>query len=143
MSENLSEILNKNGYSLVVRNKQGEISTYTKKGVRDLIWLLDNDPERLQGAEVADKIVGKAAAALMINAKVSSIYAEVLSFNAVPFLTDANIPVKFNTLTNNIQIPENDTRCRLEEIVADANTPQQAEALLRKHFDEMKNKNNL
>lgn len=142
MSENLSEILNKNGCSLVVRNVQGDISIYSKKGVRDLVWLLDNEPERLQSAEVADKIVGKAAAALMIVAKVSSIYAEVLSLQAVPFLTKANIPVQFNTLTNNIQIQENENRCRLEEIVADAKTPQQAEALLRNHFDEMKNKTN-
>ena len=40
----LLDILRSGNHSLVVRSSAGEITTYSKKGVRDLIWLLDNEP---------------------------------------------------------------------------------------------------
>lgn len=137
MQIKLSEILKTERCSLVVRDTGGTVSTYNKKGVRDLIWLIDNEPQRLRGAQVADKIVGKAAAALMINAGVKTIYAEVLSKQAFPLLNESKIIVEHGVLTERIEIAEGDSRCRLEEIVADAESAPQAEKLLREHFEMM------
>ena len=63
--QQLIEILHRKDCSLVVSHC-GEVTTYSQKGVRDLIWLLDHEPWRLSGALVADKVVGKASAALMV-----------------------------------------------------------------------------
>ena len=52
----LKDILHSKDCSLVVRSRDGVVMTYNKKGVRDLVWLLDNEPERLQDAKVADKV---------------------------------------------------------------------------------------
>lgn len=51
--------------SCVIR-KGDTIRIFRKRGVQDLYRLLKDDPDFLKGAFVADKVVGKAAAALMI-----------------------------------------------------------------------------
>ncbi|HJA97422.1 MAG TPA: DUF1893 domain-containing protein [Candidatus Alistipes faecavium] len=52
---------------------------FRQRGVRDLHDLLRGRPELLRGSFVADKVVGKAAAALMILGGVGSVYAGTLS----------------------------------------------------------------
>ncbi len=136
MMDRLIEILTTTGCSLVVES-HGEVSTYNKKGVRDLIWLLDNEPQRLIGTRVADKVVGKASAGLMARAGVRELYAQVLSRLAQPILDDAKIAYTYGTLVDRIVIPDGDTRCPLEKIVAPASTPAQVESLLREHFADM------
>lgn len=117
----------------------GEVTTYNKKGVRDLIWLLDNEPDRLRGARIADKVIGKAAAALLVQGGVVEAYAEVLSRKALPLLEAADVFYAFGELVDAIVIPEGDDRCPLEQIVDPAHTAAEAELMLRQHFEE-KNK---
>lgn len=137
----LAEILNTTSSSLVVE-KNGEITTYNKKGVRDLIWLLDNEPERLREAQIADKVVGKAAAGLMVQGGIREVYAEVMSQKALPLFEEAGIPYTYGTLVEHIIAPE-DGRCPLEKIVAHASTAKEVEIALRRHFEEMKQKQTL
>lgn len=64
--------------SCVVRNG-GEERIFRERGVKDLYRLLREEPEFLRGAFVADKVVGKAAAALMILGGVEAVFAGVIS----------------------------------------------------------------
>ena len=50
------------------------IRTFTRRGVADLYDLLVQEPEFLHGASVADKVIGKAAASLMILGGVRQVY---------------------------------------------------------------------
>ena len=75
--EKLIRLLHEGNYSLVVAH--GEIRTFSGRGVSDLYALSGEDPGFLRGASVADKVVGKAAAALMIVAGVSELHADVIS----------------------------------------------------------------
>lgn len=134
--EELIKMLRETGCSLIVRTSEGDVSSYDKKGVRDLIWLLDNHPARLQGAWIADKVVGKAAAGLLVNGKVEKVYAEVMSQLALPLLDAAGISYSYGQLVSRIIIPEGDQRCPLEQIVTEARTAQETEEMLRKHFAE-------
>lgn len=140
MMQALIEILHREQCSLVVRH-DGEVSTYGKPGVRDLEHLLKHQPEVLKGALVADKVVGKAAAALMVVGGVAQVYAEVLSEKAVPFLQKAQIPYTYCTLVNAIE--EGSGRCPLEAITASASTPKQAVELLFAHFRQMQARRHL
>ena len=133
-----TQILKDTGCSLVVE-KDGETTTYNKKGVRDLVWLLDNEPERLCDAQTADKVVGKAAAGLMVQGRVREVYAEVMSQQALPLFDEAGIPYTYGILVEHIAAPE-DGRCPLEKIVAHATTAKEVEVALRQHFEEMKQK---
>lgn len=134
--QTLADILCTTACSLVV-DHDGDVTTYDRKGVRDLIWLLDNEPQRLHGARVADKVVGKAAAGLMVQGHVRELYAEVISRTALPLLDVAGISYTYGTLVDSIATPD-DGRCPLEKIVAAATTADDVEAFLRQHFEEMK-----
>ncbi len=135
----LIDILRKEGCSLVVE-KDGEVSTYDQKGVRDLEHLLKHEPEKLRGARIADKVIGKAAAGIVVKGGVSEMYAEVLSRKALPILDGSDVRYTYGELTDEIKIEEGDNRCRLEKIVDGATTADEVVERLWAHFDEMKNK---
>lgn len=133
--QQLIEILRREKCSLVVKN-HGIVTTYSKSGVRDLEHLLDHDPEMLHGAVIADKVIGKAAAAMVVVGGVKELYAEVMSKKAIPFLEEAGIAYTYGTLVDTIK--EEGDRCQLEKITAPATTPEETVALLRTHFEEKK-----
>lgn len=133
--QQLIEILRREKCSLVVKN-HGIVTTYSKPGVRDLEYLLDHDPEMLHGATIADKVIGKAAAAMVVVGGVKELYAEVMSKKAIPFLDDAGIIYTYGTLVDTIK--EEGDRCQLEKITAPATTPEETVALLRTHFEKKK-----
>jgi len=133
--QQLIEILRREKCSLVVKN-HGIVTTYSKPGVRDLEHLLDHDPEMLDGATIADKVIGKAAAAMVVVGGVKVLYAEVMSKRAIPFLEEAGIAYTYGTLVDTIK--EEGDRCQLEKISAPATTPEETVALLRTHFEEKK-----
>lgn len=133
--QQLIEILRREKCSLVVKN-HGIVTTYSKPGVRDLEHLLDHEPEVLQGAVIADKVIGKAAAAMAVVGGVKALYAEVMSKKAIPFLDEAGIAYSYGTLVDTIK--EEGDRCQLEKITAPATTPEETVTLLRAHFQEKK-----
>ena len=75
--QDLIDLLHERKCSCVLRN--GEIYTFERRGVEDLYALLREQPGLLLGADVADKVVGKGAAALMVLGRVRRVYADVLS----------------------------------------------------------------
>lgn len=133
--QQLIEILRREKCSLVVKNHD-IVTTYSKPGVRDLEYLLDHDPEMLHGAVIADKVIGKAAAAMVVVGGVKELYAKVMSTKAIPFLEEAGIAYTYGTLVDTIK--EEGGRCQLEKITAPASTPEETVALLRAHFEEKK-----
>ncbi len=92
--ENIIGILNKGDYACVIKN-HNEVRTFTQRGVSDLYELLTNDKDFLQGAYVADKIVGKASAALMIAGGVKKIYTHIISRQALNILKGKDIEVEY------------------------------------------------
>lgn len=135
--QQLIDILHDTACSLVVQAPSGQVTTYGKKGVRDLVWLLDNERQRLCGARLADKVIGKAAAGLIVQGGVKQVYADVMSRLALPLLDEAGITHSCRELVEHIVIPEGDNRCPLEQIVATAQTAPEVENLLRQHFMQM------
>ena len=63
--------------------KDKELTIYKGPGISDLLRLLKTEPEKLQGAFVADKVIGKAAAELLILGEVDSIYTDLISDGAI------------------------------------------------------------
>lgn len=109
----MTRLLLEGDYSCIVR-KGGELRTFTRRGVADLYDLLRNDPSFLRGASVADKVVGKAAAALMILGDVRHLHAVVISRPALELLRRARIEVTCDTLTEGIANRDRTGLCPLE-----------------------------
>lgn len=90
----LAELLTAERCSCVVRNG-GQTRIFRERGVKDLYRLLKEEPELLDGASVADKVIGKAAAALMILGNVQQIYAGVVSTPALELFRRTGTQVGF------------------------------------------------
>ena len=88
----LLEMLNEQHLSLLVYN-DSTLSTHTNRGVRDLLTLISTQPKRLQGAIVADKIIGKAAAAIMATGGVIEVHTNIISTPARALLEAEGIKV--------------------------------------------------
>lgn len=86
----LLTVLHEGNYSCVIKNGD-EIRTFFNRGVKDLYLLLLNAPEFLKGASVADKVVGKAAASLMILGGINELYTDLISRPALQILKGHNI----------------------------------------------------
>ena len=97
MTANLIHILHSGKYSCVIANN-GSIRTFKQPGIADLYDLLQQDVSFLRGAIVADKVVGKAAATLMILGNIQQVYADIISQSALELLQNTDIQVDFGQL---------------------------------------------
>ncbi len=101
MMGSLIDILHHGNHSLVVAVRD-EVTVYDGHGVSDLYRLLVQRPGFLDGADIADKVVGKGAAALMILGKVNSVHADVISTPALRLFETSDVEVTFDIEVPNI-----------------------------------------
>lgn len=90
--EQMLEMLNEQGLSLLVYNNE-TLTTHYNRGIQDLLTLVSSQPERLKGAIVADKIIGKAAAALMTSCGVAEVHTNVICTPAREIFENAGIKI--------------------------------------------------
>lgn len=116
--------------SCVVSNG-GELRILRRRGVADLYDLLEHEPDLLRGASVADKVVGKGAAALLVLGGVRRLYAEVVSAEALALLRSAPIELTCGSETARIENREHTGPCPLESRCAAARTAAECLPLIR------------
>ena len=75
---------------------------FRERGVADLFRLQHEEPQLLRGAFIADKVVGKGAAALMVLGGVEGLFADVVSRPALELLAGAGIAVEYTVVVPNI-----------------------------------------
>ncbi len=92
--EDIIKLLHEGNYSCVIKNED-EIRTFSNRGVMDLYFLLLNESEVLKGSSIADKVVGKAAASLMILGGINKLYTDLISKPALQLLKEHNIETSF------------------------------------------------
>ena len=101
------------------------------RGIRPIMnWILE-DELFLKGALVGDKVIGKAAALLLVFAEVSGIYAEVISEPAKQVLKEHNIPYAFQTQVPYIINRTKDGICPMEQSVLKISSPREALQVLQ------------
>lgn len=93
--ERLKEILHSRNCSCVVENR-GAVRIFYNRGIKDLYTIYTTEPTLLCGAKIADKVVGRAAAALMILGGVECLYTDVISNLALDLLNNSSIKVSYN-----------------------------------------------
>lgn len=117
------DLLHSQKCSCVIAGAEGEIRSFHQRGVADLYILLCQEPHFLYGASVADKVVGKAAATLMVKGKIRELYTDTISTPALKLLQKAQIPVEYVQVVPYIRNRDNtgwcplETRCYEEESV--------------------------
>ncbi len=98
--DELVQILRSGNHSLVVAGDG--IRIFDGRGISDLYGLLTEHPDWLRGASVADKVVGKGAAALLVLGGVREVHADVISIFALELLDSHSIKTTHKTIVPHI-----------------------------------------
>lgn len=100
--------------SLVVLYSNGECKEYYQNRINDIKEILKENREALQGAIIADKVIGKVAGSILTVAGVKEIYADVMSKYAITVLDKNNIKYKYKDLVDYVQNNEKTGMCPME-----------------------------
>ena len=112
------DMLNEQGLSLLVYNNDS-LTTHANRGVQDLLQLLSEQPERLNGAVVADKIIGKAAAAIMATGGVREVHTNIICTPAKQLFEQQGILVFATEEVPMILNRDRSSMCPIDTQIAD------------------------
>ena len=142
MMEKIIDLLHSGGYSCVIGNGT-EIRTFTQRGVADLYDLFRQDPSFMKGAGIADKVIGKAAASLMVLGEIRQVYADVISQPALALLHNANIEVSYVRLVPFIENRDKSGWCPLETACYGIESIQEIFRIIENFLSKIRMKKNL
>lgn len=133
------DLLHTGDYSCVIANQE-DVRTFTRRGVADLYDLLKNDPDFLKGASVADKVIGKAAAALLISGGVKEIYTDRISRPAIDLLAETSIGLVYVQEVPYICNRDQTGWCPLELLTEKETSPEEMVVLIGGFIEKMRAK---
>ncbi len=119
----LIDILHSEGLTLVVKSGDGTIHRFTQRGVKDLLTLVTTAPEVLHNAIIADKAVGKAAAACMVQGGVKQVWADVMSEPAMTLLRAYRVEAECGALVDHIINRAGTDWCPMERLSREIDDP--------------------
>lgn len=120
--EDIIERLHAGKHTCVIKNGT-EIRTFDRRGVADLYDLYQEESAFMKEAAVADKVIGKGAAALMALGGVKTVYADVISTPALALLRKACIQVTFAQEVPAIENRDKSGWCPLESACRQIESP--------------------
>ena len=112
--EELKNRLYEKDASLVVKFSNGEIKDYFNKRVIDIVSILKEGENGLNGAVVADKIIGKVAATLLTKGKVKKVYTKTLSKFGKEVFDNNNISYEYEIMTEYVINNDKTGMCPME-----------------------------
>ena len=118
----------KNHSIVLIANNEMIISN--QKGIIPLLELINNN-KKLNDFSVADKVVGKAAAILIIKANIKNVYAKTLSISAKNLFEEKNINVKYASLVDFIKNKDNTDICPMEKVIANIDDIEEGYKILK------------
>lgn len=130
VGEQMLDMLNEQGLSLLVYN-DSTLSTHADRGVQDLLTLIADHPDRLRGAVVADKVIGKAAAALMAAGGVREVHTNIICTPARRLLEAEGIPVFAREEVPEILNRDRSAMCPIDAQLTRAETVAECVEILR------------
>ena len=135
----LINMLHEGAYSCAIANGE-HIRTFTQRGVADLYDLLTQEPDFLHGSSVADKVIGKAAASLMVLGGVREVYAHTISQPALRLLQEAGITVSCDEVPDHIINRDHTGWCPLEQASRDLHSAKEIFPVIEKFIANLRKK---
>ncbi|MDE6310817.1 MAG: DUF1893 domain-containing protein [Muribaculaceae bacterium] len=130
----LADVLHREKCSCVVWNRE-TLTLCHQRGVKDLYTILSESPDLLRDASIADKIIGKGAAALMILGGVRAVYADIISEPALELFKNAGITVQYEKAVPNIINRAGTGVCPVESLCSDCTTAEDCLPLISKFIE--------
>jgi hypothetical protein len=119
------------GLTLSIVKKGKIVFEAATHGISGVLSAIEKFEYRLNGASVADKVVGKAIALLCVYAKIKSVYASTLSREAKRELEENAVYIEWESLVANILNVNGKETCPLEKLAAQILDPNKAYVKLK------------
>lgn len=139
MKKKLLDLLHNGQHSLVVE-RNNVVSTFDTKGIATLLQIVNGGSDALRGAVVVDKVVGKAAAALMVLGGVVELHAVLISDGALRLLDGTDIKVSYDRRTDHIVNRDGTDWCPMEKACRDCLTAGECLERIKECMERMRNK---
>ncbi|MCQ2225552.1 MAG: DUF1893 domain-containing protein [Paludibacteraceae bacterium] len=129
--------LDEGNHSCVI-GKGEEVHAYSKRGVMDLYELAEKQEEFTKDALLADKIIGKGAAALAIQCGISHLRTHVICTPAKKLLEENGVKVTFEKEVEFIENRAKTDWCPLEKRLKDCQTVNECMPVIRQFIQDLK-----
>lgn len=110
------ELLKKEKYTLVVVKDGDLLFTSKEKGIKPMYRLIIDMKERVRGASIADKVIGRGAALLSSYVNIKEVFGEVMSKEAIEVLEENNINYSFSIICDYIKNRDKTGLCPIENL---------------------------
>ena len=107
-----------NNYSFVLINQSQIIYKSKSRGLKPLIFCFKNYRQQMRGAMVFDKVVGRAAALILVVAGVARVEAPLICAEAIKILRAKKIEVGYIKKVKNILNRTGNDLCPMEKLSA-------------------------
>lgn len=129
--EYLKNILLKENHTIVIYKSDASVFVSDDRGVAPLMKLLNEDKEQLRDSMIADKVIGKAAALLMVYAGVKEVFTPTISVPAVEVFEKHNVKITYDTVVERIINRTGDGLCPMETLCLNVENPEEAFDVIR------------
>ena len=128
----LKNILLEENHTIVIYKKDASVYTSNDRGVAPLMKLLKENKYQLKEALVADKVIGKAAALLMVYANIKEVYTPTISIPALYVFNNYGIKIHYDKKVERIINRRGDGLCPMETLCLNIENPEEAYAAIYK-----------
>ena len=127
---NIEELATKLGDHSLLVYKNGNISFQDEHGIKPL--LIQIEKKGLKKSVVVDKVIGKAAALLMVYGKVKQVHTNIIAKDAITVFEKHKIKYSYNQKVEYIQNAAKDGLCPMEQKVLNIDSPKKAYTIFTK-----------
>ena len=149
MKERLIGLLHQGNHSIVIYRSNGSaekacyddslVLTYDTKGIATLLQIVNEGSGLLRDAMVVDKVVGKAAATLLILGGTKVLHALLISSGALALLASAGVKVSYDRQIDHIMNSVQTDWCPMEKACRDCKTAEECLTAIREQIIKMRN----
>ena len=124
-------------YSLVVVKDGKIVATSKDKGVKGILNVYTTQPELLNGASVADKLMGRAVTMICELGNVASIYTPLLSQGGEKILQRSKIDYQAERIVPAIRNRDNTDLCPIEKLTTGTENSEEGVKRIQEFFKSM------
>ena len=128
----LKDILLKENHTIVIYKSDASVVVSDDRGVAPLMKLLKENKEQLRDSMIADKVIGKAAALLMVYAGVKEVFTPTISVPAIEAFEKHDVKITYDKVVERIINRKGDGLCPMETLCLNVENPEEAFDVIRR-----------
>lgn len=110
------ELLENENLALAIVKDGNVVYKSTGRGIKPLYTAFLEMKDELEGSSVADRVTGKAAAMLCVNAGIKELKTKLISENAIGVLKESNVTYSYDVTTPFIENRDRNGMCPVETL---------------------------